>query len=338
MKTREIAEFLSGELVGDGEIEITAVASIATAGGSEIAFITNAEYSKPMGAGCLLVPPEYYASSGDVFIRVGNPKLAFARLATVLHPLLPPARHQDNSGVKTNASNRNYFGEFVSVPGDAIIGDACQLHSGTRVGRNVAIGDRTIIYPNCVIYGNVVIGSDCIIHSGTVIGSPGFGYVADENGEHINFPQIGSVVIEDLVEIGANCTIDRGALGETRIGAGTKIDNLVQIAHNVQIGKRVIIAAQSGIAGSSIVEDDVVIAGQVGIADHVRIRAGAVIGAKSSVFPNKILAKGVWSGIPVQPVDAYRRQHAHLKGISRLKDEIRALREQVDELMAESKR
>lgn len=330
MRTREIAELVSGELVGDGEVIVTRVAPLASAGISELAFTTTGQESMPSAAACLLVPTDFTAPSENVLIRVSDPKLAFARVASVLHPMIPEVRGT------VDGPGRPYFGEFVTISPDATIGDNCQIHAGTIVGKGVIIGEGTVIFPNCVIYDNVRIGRDCIIHSGTVIGSPGFGYVADENGEHINFPQIGAVVIEDRVEVGANCAIDRGSLGETRIGEGTKIDNLVQIAHNVRIGKRVIIAAQSGIAGSSIVEDDVVIAGQVGIADHVYICAGAVIGAKSSVFPNKILGKGFWSGIPVQPVDAYRRQHAQLKGIGRLKDEVRALREQVERLMAEN--
>ncbi|MEP6787216.1 MAG: UDP-3-O-(3-hydroxymyristoyl)glucosamine N-acyltransferase, partial [Acidobacteriota bacterium] len=167
---------------------------------------------------------------------------------------------------------------------------------------------------------------DCVIHAGTIIGADGFGYVRDENGVYHKFPQIGTVVIEDNVEIGANSCIDRGALGETRIGEGTKIDNLVQIAHNVQIGKRVIIAAQTGISGSTVIEDDCVIGGQVGMGDHARIQSGAIIGSQAGVLPGKIVRPGIWWGTPVQPLDEYKRQNALLKGIGRLKEEVRDLR------------
>ena len=159
----------------------------------------------------------------------------------------------------------------------------------------------------------------------------GFGYVGDAE-RYVKFPQIGTVVIEDEVEIGANSCIDRGALGETRIGKGTKIDNLVQIAHNVQIGKRVVIAAQTGISGSTVIEDDCVIGGQVGMGDHARVLSGAIIGSQAGVLPGKIVRAGVWWGTPVQPLDEYKRQNAHVKGIARLKDEVKELKKQIDNL------
>ena len=161
-----------------------------------------------------------------------------------------------------------------------------------------------------------------MIHAGTVIGADGFGYVKDEAGEHQQFPQTGSVVIGDHVEIGANCTIDRGSLGETRIDDGTKIDNMVHVAHNVQIGKRVLIAAQTGIAGSCVIGDDVILGGQVGIGDHVTIQAGAAIGSKSGIFPHKIVRAGFWSGIPVQPNDEYIRGIASLRNLGKLRKDV----------------
>jgi UDP-3-O-[3-hydroxymyristoyl] glucosamine N-acyltransferase len=174
-----------------------------------------------------------------------------------------------------------------------------------------------------------------ILHAGVVIGADGFGYVRDDEN-YVKFPQFGTIVIEDDVEIGANSCVDRAALrGETRIGRGTKIDNLVQIAHNVTIGERVIIAALTGISGSVVIEDDVVLAGQVGIADHVRIKKGAKIGAKSAVFPHKILRAGVWSGVPVQPIEDYKREHAMIRALPRLREEVKELRRQIAELKAE---
>jgi len=164
-----------------------------------------------------------------------------------------------------------------------------------------------------------------------VIGADGFGYVRDKD-RYIKFPQIGTAIIEDDVEIGANSCVDRGALGVTRIGKGSKIDNLVQIAHNVQIGKRVIIAAQTGISGSTVIEDDCVIGGQVGMGDHARVQSGAVIGSQAGVLPGKIVRPGVWWGTPVQPLEEYKRQNAHIKGISRLKDELKKLRQEIDNL------
>ena len=183
-----------------------------------------------------------------------------------------------------------------------------------------------------MIYDNVTIGNDCVIHSGAVIGADGFGYVRDGANGYIKFPQIGTVIIADEVEIGANTCIDRGALGETCIGRGTKIDNLVQIAHNVQIGERVVIASQTGISGSTIIEDDCVIGGQVGFGDHAKVLTGAIIGSKAGVLPGKIVRAGVWWGIPVQPLDEYKRQNAMVKGLPRLREEIKQLKKQLEEL------
>ncbi|MGQ0542281.1 MAG: UDP-3-O-(3-hydroxymyristoyl)glucosamine N-acyltransferase, partial [Blastocatellia bacterium] len=196
---------------------------------------------------------------------------------------------------------------------------------------NVEIGKCSIIYSNCVIYDGVSIGNDCVVHSGSIIGADGFGYVRDESGNYHKFPQIGTVVIEDNVEIGANTCIDRGALGETRIGEGTKIDNLVQVGHNVQIGKRCVIAAQTGISGSTIIEDDCVIGGQVGFGDHARVMSGAVIGSQAGVLPGKIVRPGVWWGTPIQPLEDYKRQNAHMKGLERLKAELKELKKALAE-------
>jgi len=210
-----------------------------------------------------------------------------------------------------------------------VIGKLSEIHAGVRIGQNVTIGERTSIYPNCVIYDGAEIGDDCVIHAGTVIGSDGFGYVTDEAGDHHQFPQIGLVVIENHVEIGANCCIDRGSLGTTRIGEGSKIDNLVQIAHNVEIGKRVLIAAQTGISGSTVIEDDCMIGGQVGMGDHARVLSGSVIGSQAGVLPGKIVRPGVWWGTPIQPLAEYKRQNAHVKGLERLKGEVKQLRDQI---------
>ena len=195
----------------------------------------------------------------------------------------------------------------------------------------MTIRKGTIIHSNCVIYDNVSIGNDCVIHAGTIIGADGFGFVRDGASGYVKFPQIGTVVIEDNVEIGANSCIDRGALGETRIGSGTKIDNLVQIAHNVRIGKRVVIAAQTGISGSTVIEDDCVIGGQVGMGDHATVKSGAIIGSQAGVLPGKIVREGVWWGTPIQPLDEYKRQNAHVKGIARLKAEVKELKQQIAE-------
>ncbi len=183
-----------------------------------------------------------------------------------------------------------------------------------------------------MIYENASIGNRVKLHAGAIIGADGFGFVRDGANGYVKFPQIGTVVIEDDVEIGANACVDRGSLGITLIGKGTKIDNLVQIAHNVEIGERVIIASQTGISGSTVIEDDCVIGGQVGFGDHARVLSGAIIGSKAGVLPGKIVRAGIWWGVPVQPLDEYKRQNAYVKSLPRLREEIKELKKQIKEL------
>ena len=331
MKTREIAEFLSAELIGDGDVEITAVAALATATVGEIAFVEKADVDMSSSAACLIVLTTFNSQTAAPQIRVSDPKLAFAKVAKKLHKYERRYFGAENSVIAESADVRTVeVGSFVTIGENSFIAEGCEISDGVRIGRNVIIKRFTILYPNCVIYDNVEIGSHCIIHAGTVIGAEGFGYVRDENGDYHQFPQIGSVVIEDNVEIGANSCVDRGSLGETRIGEGTKIDNLVQIAHNVQIGKRVVIAAQTGISGSTVIEDDCVIGGQVGMGDHARVMSGAIIGSQAGVLPGKIVRPGIWWGTPVQPLDEYKRQNAHVKGLERLKAEVKELKKKLN--------
>lgn len=330
MKTKKIADFLEGKLVGDGEIEISSVASLENAIAGEISFIEKQENLSETKAGCLLVAENFEAKLPCSFIKVKNPKLAFAKIAAKLHLFKWRSGWHKTSLIDESSDVRaSFIGAFVAIGENTNIGEATNIFDGVKIGNNVTIGKCTIIHPNCVIYDDVSIGNDCIIHAGTIIGADGFGYVRDQE-QYIKFPQIGTVLIEDEVEIGANSCIDRGALGETRIGKGTKIDNLVQIAHNVQIGRRVIIASQTGISGSTIIEDDCVIGGQVGMGDHARVKSGAIIGSQAGVLPGKIVRQGVWWGTPVQPLDEYKRQNAHVKSLARLKNEIKELKQQID--------
>ncbi len=340
MKINEIAEFLNGKLVGAGDIEILRVASLDTARANEISFVEKIEAAESLAetlASCLLVPENFDAALPCSFIRVKNTKLAFAKIAAKLHSSPIKKGWHVTASIHESADVRaSFIGAFVSVGENSQIGETSEIYDGVKIGSNVTIRKGSIIYPNCVIYDNVEIGYECIIHAGTIIGADGFGFVRDGANGYVKFPQIGTVIIEDNVEIGANSCIDRGALGETRIGEGTKIDNLVQIAHNVQIGKRVIIAAQTGISGSTVIEDDCVIGGQVGMGDHATVKSGAIIGSQAGVLPGKIVRAGVWWGTPVQPLDEYKRQNAHVKGIARLKDEVKELKAQIKNLKEEN--
>ena len=335
----KIVEMVSGELIGDGTIEIYRVSSLETAQAGEISFIEKADLSKravETNASCLFVPENFQGQLPCTYIKVKNPKIAFAKIARNLHPpkLLTMNIHETAVIVSKMKEIRAYFvGAFVTIGKNCVIGENSQIYDGVKIGNNVSIGKGTIIYSNCVIYDNITIGNDCVIHGGAIIGADGFGFVRNGANGYVKFPQIGSIVIEDDVEIGANTCIDRGALGETRIGEGTKIDNLVQIAHNVKIGKRVVIAAQTGISGSTIIEDDCVIGGQVGIGDHATVKSGAIIGSQAGVLPNKIVRAGVWWGTPVQPLDEYKRQNAHVKGLARLKKDLKEIKRRLSDML-----
>jgi UDP-3-O-[3-hydroxymyristoyl] glucosamine N-acyltransferase len=337
MKTREIAEFLNAELVGDGDVEIVGAASADIASEGDIVFVSKTESEIAGSPSCVLAPLDFSAPTFPV-IKVADPKLAFAKVAELLYAdqessveINPTAVISESADVALEVS----IGAFVCIGSRTRIGSLTRIASGSKIGENVTIGRNCVLHPNVVIEDGCTIGDNVVLHAGVVIGADGFGYVRDEH-RYVKFPQIGTVVIEDDVEIGANSCIDRGALGETRIGQGTKIDNLVQIAHNVQIGKRVVIAAQTGISGSTVIEDDCVIGGQVGMGDHATVKTGAIIGSQAGVLPGKIVRAGVWWGTPVRPLDEYKRQNAMVKGLGRLRDEVRDLKGALGKLSKET--
>ncbi len=334
----ELAARVGGLVSGDERILITGVASLESAREHEIAFVDDeklleaALYSR---ASCLIVRESAPVSEGKCFIRVARPKLAFALIAELLHPprrkspSIHPTAIVDQSAL---LGEDLYIGAHVSIGPNTRIGDGTEIHHGASIGDDVSIGRDCIIHPNVTLYDGITLGNRVILHAGVVIGADGFGYVPDEKNFRHKFPQIGTVRVEDDVEIGAATCIDRGALGQTRIGRATKIDNLVQIAHNVQIGERVVIAAQTGISGSTVIEDDAVIGGQVGMGDHARVESGAIIGSKAGILPGKIVRAGVWWGIPVQPLADYKRLNAHMNRLPQLREEVKQLRRQLKEL------
>ncbi len=332
MKIREIADLLSARLVGDDSIEIKRVAALATAKRGELAFVEKSDGDSISDASCLIVPIDFSGNISTPYIRALNPKVAFSRIAAILHPSARRAAEIHSSAVISGTAKIGanvFIDAFACVGKNSTVGDGTQLRAGAKIGDGVTVGKNCVLHPNVFIEEGCTIGDNVILHTGVIIGSDGFGFVRDGK-KYIKFPQIGTVIIENNVEIGANSCIDRGALGETRIGEGTKIDNLVQIAHNVEIGKHVIIAAQTGISGSTVIEDDCIIGGQVGMGDHARVQSGAIIGSQAGVLPGKIVRPGVWWGTPVQPLDEYKRQNAHVKGLERLKAEIKMLKKKLD--------
>ncbi len=280
---------------------------------------------------CIIAPKDP-AIEGLHVIFSSQPKLDFAKAAAWLHPQPKSlgTRHATADICPEAVIGPNVeIGPFVAIESGACIGDGSILRSGVVIGQGCVIGKECILHPGVVLYPNVQIGEHVVIHAGTVIGSDGFGYVPDGERQW-KFPQVGAVIIEDDVEIGANTTIDRGSLGTTRIGKGSKIDNLVQIAHNVVIGKHVVIASQTGISGSTIIEDFAVIGGQVGFGDHAYVQRGAIIGSKAGVLPGKIVRSGdVYWGVPVRPLREYKRLNALFGRLPDMKAEIDTLKKEV---------
>jgi UDP-3-O-[3-hydroxymyristoyl] glucosamine N-acyltransferase len=338
MRVQELAEIVAGRVVGDPRTEIERIADLDQAREGEIAYVESEKFLSAAGeskAGCLIVPLGGGAEIPNrTLIEAQNPKLAFALIGAALHPPLrrEPEIHATAVVAETaDIALTAYIGPHVQIGAGAHVGAYTRVEAGVVVGANVSIGDDCVLHPNVVLYDGVTIGNRVILHAAVCIGADGFGYVRHDQG-YQKFPQIGTVVIEDEVEIGAHTCVDRAALGRTRIGRGTKLDNMVHVGHNCDIGERVVIAAQTGISGSVVIEDEAVIGGQVGFGDHTRVQKGAVIGSKAGILPGKIVRPGVWWGIPVQPLDRYKRMNAYLNRLPELYEEIKQLRQQLAEL------
>jgi UDP-3-O-[3-hydroxymyristoyl] glucosamine N-acyltransferase len=336
----QIAACISRTYRGDGTRQLDRVSKWETADEKSLIFIDPGERKtsrlENTRAGCIIAP-DGVAPAGTNVIFSEHPKLDFARAASFLHPR-PKSRgtHHPTVNISPDAHIEEdvELGPFVVVETGAYIGKGSILQAGVIVGENCRIGRECILYPGVVLYPGVELGDRVILHAGVVIGSDGFGYVFDGNRQ-LHFPQVGSVIIEDDVEIGCNTTIDRGSLGVTKIGAGAKVDNLVQIAHNVEIGRNVVIAAQTGISGSTIIEDNAVIGGQVGFGDHARVQQGAVIGSKAGVLPGKIVRSGeVYWGVPVRPLREYKTLNALFGRLPEMKAEIDSLKKEVARLQS----
>jgi len=329
----ELAAHVDSRVTGDGSVVIARVASLDAAGEGDISYVEDQKFfeaARNSKASCLIVQ-EGAQPDFPCQIRVKNPKLAFALIAEVLHPPKQRAPEIHSSSViaaDAKIGRDVFIGAFVCVGENSTVGDRTQIRAGVKIGDNVSVGTDCVIHPNVFIEDGMTIGNRVILHAGVVIGADGFGYVRGDMGHH-KFPQIGTVVIEDDVELGANTTVDRGALGRTRIGKGTKLDNMVHVGHNCDIGERVVIAAQTGISGSVTIEDDCVIGGQVGFGDHILVQSGAVIGSKAGVLPGKIVRPGVWWGIPIQPLDEYKRLNAHISRLPHIREQIKDLSERI---------
>jgi len=328
---REVADAVEGRLIGEGHTEITGVSSLESASQNDLVFVDDEKHfaaALKSRAGAIIAG-EFAASknSGRPLLISDHPKLAFARAARMLGQQTPSNAGEQAGFHATAVVHPSVVpGSCVRVDAGAVIGENARLQdrtrigAGTVIGNGVTIGRDSVIYPNVTIYPGTTLGERVIVHAGAVLGSDGFGYVRDpETGRYEKFPQVGRLLIEDDVEIGANATVDRGALDETRIRRGAKIDNLVHVGHNCDIGEDVVIAAQTGLSGSIVIEKGAVLGGQVGIGEHARIGEGVMLGGQGGVLPNKILrGKGLafW-GTPAQPLRQYLKQLAALARLAK---------------------
>jgi UDP-3-O-[3-hydroxymyristoyl] glucosamine N-acyltransferase len=334
----ELAALVGGRVVGDAGGRVVGVASLSAAVEEDLAFVEEEKFFEAARASraSVVIAPEGAGLEGlRSVVEVARPKLAFALAAAALKPRrVRAASIHPTASVAGGAvlGEGVYVGAHVSIGEGSTVGSGTQLLDGVTLGEHVTVGRDCVLHPNVVLYDGVRLGERVVLHACVVVGADGFGYVRDAAGVYHKFPQVGTVLIEDDVEIGANSCVDRGALGATRVGRGTKIDNLVQIGHNVEIGERVVIAAQTGISGSTVIESDAVIGGQVGFGDHARVLSGAVIGSQAGVLPGKIVRPGVWWGTPIQPLEEYKRLNALWGRLPRMREEITELKRQLKEL------
>jgi UDP-3-O-[3-hydroxymyristoyl] glucosamine N-acyltransferase len=331
---QQVATAIDARLEGDGDVQVAGVASLGSASQNDLVFVGEEKYlalAMQSGAAAVIAGEFAAGASGKPLLIVDHPKLAFARAARFLQDSEKNDARRGagfHATAVVDSSARLAAGvvveEHAVIAGSADIGANTRIGTGCAVGRGVKIGQDCRIYPRVTIYPGTKLGDRVIVHAGAVLGSDGFGYVRDpKNGRYEKFPQVGRLVIEDDVEIGANSTIDRGALDETRIGRGTKIDNLVHIGHNCRLGENVVIAAQTGLSGSIVIENNVVLGGQVGIGEHARIEEGVMLGGQGGVLPNKVLrdkGEAFW-GTPAQPVRQYLKQLAALARLGQAKKE-----------------
>ena len=328
----QLAELVGGRIDGDPDRSIEGIATLEVAGSQHLSFVTNPRYraeAAASGAGAILAEHPLEGVDKD-FLLAPNPYHALAQIMGVVYPRqrLAPGVHEtaiveDRAEIDPGAA----VGPYVVVGTGATIGPGVELHSHVVIGRGCVIGRDSILYPRVVLYDGTLVGERCILHSGVVLGSDGFGYALYEN-THVKLEHAGRVVLEDDVEVGANTTVDRALIDETRIGAGAKIDNLVQVAHNVRIGRRCLLISQSGIAGSSLLGDGVILAGQAGVAGHLKLGDGVQVAAKSAVFKSVAAGRKV-GGIPAGDFTAWGRQQAMLARLGEMKKRLEQLEQQV---------
>ncbi len=331
----DIAELVGGRLVGRADVVVHGAASPHAAGPRDLTFVMSPhDLSKleASSAAAAVVPEDVDVPGRDV-VHHRHPYVA---LAKVLATMYPPERAAPGVHPAAFVDDTVELGEGVRVGPHAIVqahaslGDGVRVGAGAYIGRHVKVGAGTTVYPHAVLYERVVVGKGCILHAGSVVGADGFGFTPHE-GRHKKIPQVGGVVVGDDVEIGANSCVDAGTMEPTRIGSGTKIDNLVQVGHNCVVGERVILCGGVCIAGSAVIEDDVTLAGQAGVAGHVTVGKGTTVAAGGGVISD-VAPRSVVAGFPQMPMEDWRKASAALRRLPDLIHEVRDLRRRIEEL------
>lgn len=332
----EIARHLGASLKGDPAIPIEGISPLEDARPSHLSFLTHSRYTPRLAecrAAALIVAPSFKDLEFPLLI-CEQPYLAVARAAQLFaEPVQIPVGVHPTAHVEEDVrlGTGVALGPMVHIGSGSSVGDGTSIFGGVYLGTQVEIGENCLIHPGVTILNGCRVGNRVSIHSGTVVGSDGFGYAPDELGRHVKIPQIGMVQIDDDVEIGANCTIDRATFGRTWIQKGCKIDNLVQIGHNVVVGEHSVLISQVGVSGSTHIGKHVILAGQVGVVGHIRIGDGVRVGAKSGVS-NSVAAKEDVSGIPAVPHKEWLKNSAHIRRLAKYREELRQLKATIDRL------
>ena len=335
---QQIATLLNGTIVGNADVEVGSFSKIEEGRPGTLTFLANTKYESYIyttQADIVLVNNDFVPSKtiGTTLIKVQNAYVALATLLNMVEQSKTKKNGIDSTAfiAATAKTGENcYIGNMVYIGEQTVIGKHCLIYPHTYIGDNVTIGDYSIVYPHATIYDDCVVGNNCILHAGSVVGSDGFGF-AQEGVEYHKIPQLGNVVLEDEVEVGANTTIDRAVMGSTIIRRGVKLDNLIQIAHNVEVGENTVMAAQTGIAGSTKIGSNCMFGGQVGITGHLKIVDGVNIGAQSGIMRN-VEQPGEYLGSPVQQVRDQMRSMVLFCKLPEMNRAIQQLQKEVKEL------
>ena len=337
----QIAGILLGEVIGDLEIKVNGLVKIEEGSEGKLSFLANTKYEEYIystkSSICIVnntFEPSKKLPSSLTLIKVENAYACFAQLLSFYDELRKKEpKIEQPSFISESAiiGNGVYIGAFAYIGENAVIGDHVQIFPNVYIGDNVKIGTNTVVNPGVSIYMDCIVGDSCIIHAGTVIGSDGFGFAPDENGVFKKVPQIGNVIIEDSVEIGSNCSIDRATMGSTILRKGVKLDNLVQIAHNVELGQNTALAAQVGVAGSTKLGNNVLVGGQAGISGHISIADGTMIAPQSGVA-NVVKNPSKLMGSPAIPINDYKKSFVGFKNLPYVLTKLKEIEKQIKEL------